>query len=116
MRRVGVLTGNRVKIEPQARLGVALERDWYTLVADVDLTENKPVGFERDSQHLALGAELETFDSLQLRFGYRADLVNSNRDSYSIGMGFSPWSMQFDLALVGSGNELGGAAKFSFSF
>jgi hypothetical protein len=116
MQRNGVNTGNELKIQTQWRLGTAYQSENFLLVADLDLTENAPVGFGRDARYLGLGVEFNLWGWLQPRFGYRADLVNSERNTISMGLGLASKRLHFDVALIGSDNEIGGAAQFGFSF
>ncbi len=114
--RFDVPTGNVVELNPQVRAGVSWQADWYTLAADLDLTENDPAGLEDPSQYLAMGAELIGWEWVQLRLGYRADLSNSERSTASIGLGLSPGPVHFDVAFASNGDEMGAAAQFGFQF
>lgn len=119
MRRVnGVMTptGNVVELNPQLRAGLSWQSDWYTLAADLDLAENEPAGLEEPSQYLALGAELNGWEWVQLRLGFRADLSNSDRSVASIGFGVSPSVFHLDFAVAGNGDEVGAAAQLGFQF
>ncbi|MEN8178422.1 MAG: conjugal transfer protein TraF [Pseudomonadota bacterium] len=109
-------TGNVVELNPQVRVGVSWQTDMYTLAADLDLMENEPAGLEDPSQYLALGAELNGWDWVQLRLGYRVDLGNSDRSTASIGLGLSPGPLHFDIAFAGNGDEVGAAAQFGIQF
>lgn len=101
--------GGTVKLEPQARAGVAYVARWGTIAADLDLTENAPVSFEGKTQMAAVGLELNAFDLLQVRAGYQhnlaADGANEDKDSYSAGVGFSPFGLHVDLAAITNSNE-----------
>ena len=106
-----------VSLKPQARAGVSHTNDWSTIALDVDLTKNDPLGVVGNaSQYVALGVELNVFDITQLRLGYRADTVNSDRSVVSAGIGFSPFGVHFDLAVAGNENEVGAAFQFGFRF
>jgi len=112
----GVTQEDTVKLNPQARVGASYEQGWFTVGADLDLTENEAVGFEDNTRYLALGAEMNAADWAQLRVGYRADLVNSDRSVVSAGFGLSPFGMHFDLGVAANSSELGAAAQLGFRF
>jgi hypothetical protein len=105
-----------IELKPQARAGVSYQNSWFTAGLDVDLTENDPIGFEDETRYAAFGMELNAFDWAQLRMGYRADLVNSDRSVVSAGLGLSPFGVHIDLAVAASDNELGAAAQFGLRF
>ena len=110
-------TGTVVSLKPQARAGVSHSTSWSTVVADLDLTENEALGSIGDkSQYLALGVEFNAFSIAQLRVGYRADMVNSDRSVVSAGIGLSPLGMHIDLAVAGNENEVGGSFQLGFRF
>ena len=98
------------------RIGVSHQTNWSTLVADLDLTENDPVDGGEGSQYASFGAEFNAFRIAQLRVGYRADLVNSDRSTVSAGVGFSPLGVHVDLAVAAGESEIGAAAQFGFRF
>ena len=108
--------GNTIKINPQVRLGVSRRNDWLTLAADMDLMENDPAGFESKSQYLGLGAELDLFDWVQLRAGYRHNLSDSDSSIPTLGFGFSPFGVHADLALAGNATDLAISFQLGFRF
>jgi len=108
--------GNTIKVEPQARLGVSHQTDWTLVAVDVDLTENEPAGFESKSQYVGLGAELDVFDSAQLRLGYRANLSDSDSDVATAGIGLSPFGVHLDLGVAAGSNEVGVSMQLGFRF
>lgn len=77
--------GTVIKTSPQARVGAALSGKWFTLTADMDLTRNDPIAFERATRYVSLGSELD-LKFLKLRLGYRADMVNSS-EVFTAGIG-----------------------------
>ena len=106
-----------VSLKPQARVGVSHTNSWSTVAIDVDLTENEGLGLAGDkSQYVALGIELDAFDFAQLRFGYRADTVNSDRDVVSAGIGFSPLGIHIDIAGAFNDDEVGASFQLGFRF
>ncbi len=110
-------TGTVVSLKPQARVGVSHTNSWSTVAVDVDLTENEGLGLAGDkSQYVALGIELDAFDFAQLRFGYRADTVNSDRDVVSAGIGISPLGIHIDIAGAFNDDEVGASFQLGFRF
>jgi len=110
------VAGNTVSIKPQVRVGAAHSTDWATVTLDMDLTENDAVGFESKSQYICLGAELDAFDTVQLRAGYRYNMADSVTSIPTIGIGFSPFGAHLDLAVAGNGSEIAGSAQLGFRF
>lgn len=115
-------TGGTIRVEKQPRAGVAYNGDWFTLVADLDLTENDPIAYEQKTQIAALGAEFNVLSLLQLRAGMQRNLadttVNEDDDLYSLGLGLSPLGVHLDFAAVTNGNEndLGFYFQLGFRF
>ena len=112
-----VPTGESLKLSPQARLGVAHTNSWSTVAADLDLTRNDPAGFEKATQYLALGGELNAFDWAQLRAGYRMDMVDSARNIASVGLGLAPFKVvHIDLAVARNATEVGASFQLGVRF
>ncbi len=112
--------GADISIEPQVRAGIAYHWGMLTLAADYDITENDVVAFGGTTQYAMLGAELDLFSTLQLRVGYRSDQANSGFDSYSVGVGLSPWGIHMDLSgfvnTTDVDNEAGVALEFGLEW
>ena len=94
-----------ISLDPQWRAGVAFNGDWTTVAFDVDLIENDPIAFEAPTQYAALGAELDVWDSVQFRMGYRTNMSLADSDVVSIGFGLSPWVLHMDIALLANPND-----------
>lgn len=109
-------TGTTIELKPQARFGISRHTGLTTLALDVDLTENEALGLGEKSRYVALGAEFNLIGTLQLRAGYRADTVNSERNVASVGLGVSFFGAHMDLAAAGNDNELGAALQLGFRF
>ncbi len=108
--------GNVIKVEPQLRAGVARSNEWLTLAADVDLVENEPAGFDSKTQYVGLGAELDLFDWMQFRAGYRYNLSDSDTSIPTLGFGFSPFGVHMDVAIAGNGDEMAASFQLGFRF
>jgi hypothetical protein len=114
---VRTATGTVVSLNPQARIGVSHTNSWSTVTADLDLTKNDPVNtFSDKTQYLATGVEFDLYDTAQLRLGYRADLVNSDRNIASAGFGISPFGVHMDLAVAGNSDDITGSFQLGFRF
>ena len=108
--------GNVIKIEPQLRVGASKSNEWLTLAADIDLVENEPAGFESKTQYLGLGAEVDLWDWLQLRGGYRHNLSDSDTSVTSLGFGVSPFGVHMDLGAAFNGDEIAASFQLGFRF
>lgn len=108
--------GNSLKIEPQARLGVAHATKWTTVALDVDLNESESFGFDSKTQYLGLGAELDIFETVQLRLGYRHNMSDSNTSMPTVGIGFSPFGVHIDIAAAANDDEIAAALQLGFRF
>ena len=108
--------GGAIVISPQVRAGIAYQSNWGTLAADLDLTKNKAIGFEEDSQQLALGAAFDTLGFLQLRVGYKSDFEDSDRSAASAGLGVVFLGGHIDAVISGNSDEIGGVLAFGFAF
>ena len=108
--------GGDMVLSPQARVGIAYQTAWALVAADLDLTKNKAIGYEEDSQQLAVGAEFDALNVLQLRLGYKLDFEDSDRSTASAGLGVAFLGAHVDLAIAGNGDEIGGAMELGFSF
>ncbi len=110
-------TGNNasVVIEPQFRLGVSREADWYMVTVDLDLLENAPVGYEENSQFVSLGGELELSDMVVMRAGYRYNMSKPETSLPSLGLGLN-LGVRIDFAVATTEDDLTAALQFSYNF
>ncbi len=108
--------GNAVKIEPQMRVGVSHRTDWTTVALDIDLNESEAVGFDSNTQYIGLGAELDVFETVQLRVGYRHNMSDSDTSIVTAGIGFSVFGAHAELAAGGNQDEKGGSFQLGFRF
>jgi len=113
-----------IEMKPQVRLGVAKSSVWNsvastTLALDLDITENDPVGFGQKTRYLGAGAELDLFQTAQLRVGYKKNLSDGDySDSISAGLGISPFGVHMDLAVSASPNldQVAGGLQLGFRY
>jgi F plasmid transfer operon protein TraF len=94
---------DKVKVEPQARLGVALDPlSWLSLAVDMDLTKNKTVIPGRDSQLIGGGFEAH-FDQLYvlwlaLRAGaYKNIGATDSKPVITLGFSLGPRWLRLDV-------------------
>ena len=101
-----VADGSTLKMNPQLRTGVSYENKWSTVAFDLDLTRNNPAGLESQSQYAGIGGEVNTSDWVQLRAGYRYDMINPSQKEFSLGFGLSPrfpfFKTHLDFAVTAS--------------
>ena len=93
---------NRIDISPQATVGTSYVTELTTTGIDFDVIPNKAmlVGLSKDSQYLRVGAEFDAWRWAQIRIGYRHDLKRNFPNLPSIGLGFSPFGLHFDLSVA----------------
>jgi hypothetical protein len=108
--------GNIIKIEPQARLGIAHRTEWTTVAVDVDLNESEATGFDSKTQYAGIGAEFDAWDMVQVRVGYRHNMSDSDTSIATAGLGLSPFGVHLDMAIAGNADEVGASLQFGFRF
>lgn len=101
-----VADGSTLNMNPQMRTGVSYENKWSTVAFDLDLTRNNPAGLENQSQYAGIGGEVNTSDWVELRAGYRYDMINPSQKEFSLGFGLSPrfpfFKTHMDFAITAS--------------
>jgi hypothetical protein len=113
-------TETTISLDTQLRGGISHTTDWTVIAFDLDLMENAPVAFEKPTKYAAIGAELDLYDTLQLRLGYRKNLSVSDSAVASVGLGFSPFGIHLDIAAMANPHdpekEAGAAFELGFYF
>ncbi len=110
------MTPEILSIGPQARLGVAHSNEWVTVAIDADLNAADPIGYEAETQYVGIGAELDIFDTVQLRVGYRSNLKDSDTSVPTVGLGLSPFGLHIDVAVAANQNEISASTQLGFRF
>lgn len=106
----------KIKLEPQARLGLSHHTSWTVVGLDVDLTKNKGLaGFSKDTQFASIGAELDVW-LLQLRVGYRHDLAGNYDGIPSVGLGLNLFGLHLDAAVAGNDKEMAASVQLGLNF
>ncbi len=108
--------GDKVELDPQVRVGAAYRWGLIDLAADFDVTKNDAIAFGGETQYAMLGAEFNAWNWAQVRLGYRTDMANSGFDSYSVGVGFSPFGVHVDLAAFANTSDTDKEAGASIEF
>ncbi|MFT5084904.1 MAG: hypothetical protein ACI9Y1_002961 [Lentisphaeria bacterium] len=108
--------GLRVEMNPHARFGAAYFNSWVTVGLDYDVIKNKPIANEPESQELSLGLELSPFDSIDLRLGYRQDMVGERDDILSAGIRYQIWRVVAEATYAVSSEVEGGALQLGWTF
>lgn len=112
-----VPTGNTITLKPQARMGVSHQNSWSTVALDVDLTTNDPAGFEEKSRYIAVGGELNGWDWIMLRAGYRMNTLDSDRNVASVGLGLALFgTLHVDASVASNADEMGAAVQLGLQF
>lgn len=117
LRSKTVLTGigERIKLQPRARLGLAYVGENIDIGLDADLDKTGNIVGVAQRQDVSLGIEYRLPVQLALRLGYRHDLEASVGDQLSAGLGWRISSLLLDLAYIqgdggdGAGLRLGWA-------
>ncbi len=109
--------GNKIKLEPAVRAGFAYNGSLFSIAADMDLTENKAIAYAENTKLVTVGVELNFFDWVAIRVGHQQNTVSKyNQAMNSIGLGFTPFGVGLDLAVIGNQHAIGGSVQLSFSF
>lgn len=116
----GETTTTKINLDTQFRAGISHSTEWTVVAFDLDLMENDPIAFEDPTQYASIGAELDIYDTVQLRAGYRTNLSASDSSVASVGLGFSPFGVHLDIAAMANPSsvekEAGVAMELGFYF
>jgi len=111
------LNSHKFDLDTMLRVGAAYSGSFFTIAADMDLTESDPILLEDPSKMLALGVEFNVFDFVQLRGGYQTNIAGgaSSDDLLSAGVGL--WlGFNLDVAAVVSESSVGVFLQTGFRF
>ncbi len=108
--------GNTIKVEPQGRIGVSHKTDWTLVAIDIDLNESESLGFDSKTQYAGIGAELDIFDTAQIRVGYRHNMSDSDTSIVTAGLGFTLFGAHFDVGVGANEDEIGGSFQMGIGF
>lgn len=105
-----------IKQQLTTAVGYASKRVKAEIAADLNAVPS--LSMTGESQFVRAGVEVSAFSWLQLRAGFRQDLKDTQEDTYSVGLGLSPFDVvNLDIAAVkGSGETLGAALQLGLRF
>ena len=104
------------QVEPVATIGASVDLGRLTLAADYDLTRTEPLDFAPGSQFIGGGAEI-AFEWTQLRVGYRADIEDVVNDTFTFGIGLSPFdTLHIDIGGAYGDDTYGAFVQLGFTF
>ncbi len=126
---LGTINGTPVNavlnFDTEVRIGAAYHSSIVTVALDYDVTENSPLlanpAFDTlKTQYVALGAEFNALDYMQLRIGAAKNIASGISDgakdpTYTVGLGF--WlGFNLDIAAVLNDHTVGGFVQTGFRF
>jgi len=106
------------KVKPQATAGAAWHNSFITTALDVDLTEASGFTSDKKRQFASLGTEVNAWSWMQVRAGYRQNMVSSEGNAFTAGLGFSPFDVvHLDITgIAGTDRTYGAVAQLQFTF
>jgi hypothetical protein len=112
------IDGDTLSIKPLSTTAIGYSNGWLKAEAALDLNAVPAFGLAGDVQILRAGLEVSPLSWLQLRLGLQQDLENTLEDTYSAGIGLSPFdTINLDVAAVtGQDNTVGGAVQLGLRF
>lgn len=112
------ITREKFELATKSTAALGYMKDWLTAEVSFDLNATEAYGLGGDTQMLRAGVEVSPFNWLQLRAGLQQDMENTLADTYSIGLGISPYDVvNLDLAAYTGKNEtVGGAIQLGLRF
>ncbi len=95
----GALSNQKVRVDPQARMGAALDPlSWLTVAADMDLTKNSTVLPGHDSQNIGGGVDIHPLNWFAVRAGMFGNVADSSAGPVATGgLSFGPKWLRLDL-------------------
>lgn len=106
------------KIKPQATAGASWHNSFITTALDVDLTEASGFTSDNKRQFASLGAEINAWNWMQVRAGYRQNMASEEGNAFTAGLGFSPFDVvHLDITgIAGTDRTYGAVAQLQFTF
>jgi len=105
-----------IRLRPRARIGAALKSGRFLFTADADVTQNVPIGTESPTQEIAVGAEWDLDLPIQLRAGFRHDILGHRAGIASVGVGTLWRRIAVDIAVAGSSDTKAAALQMGIAF
>lgn len=106
------------KVKPQATAGASWHNAFITTALDVDLTEASRFDTDRKRQFASAGVELNAWSWMQVRAGYRQNIISNDGSAFTAGLGFSPFDVvHLDITgIAGTDRTYGAVAQMQFTF
>lgn len=106
------------KVKPQATAGTSWHNSFITTALDIDLTEASGFTSDKKRQFASLGAEINAWNWMQVRAGYRQNMVSGEGNAFTAGLGFSPFDVvHLDITgIAGTDRTYGAVAQLQFTF
>lgn len=105
-----------ITLRPRTRLGLAYVNDWVTVGLDVDVVENKPLAAELATQEASLGLEWSPLVGVDLRLGYRYDLMDMLEPIVSGGIGYQYKRFSIEASYASSEEITGASLQLGWFF
>lgn len=117
-RDFAAIDGDTLSIEPLTTTAIGYSKGWLKAEAALDLNAVPAFGLGGDVQMIRAGLEVSPWTWLQLRMGLQQDLEKTLENTYSLGLGLSPFdTINLDIAAVtGQDNTVGGAVQLGLRF
>lgn len=112
------ITDEKFTLDRQTTAAIGYTGDWFTAEAAYDLTATEAFGLGGDTKMFRAGLELRPFSWLQIRGGMQRDTEDTIPDTYSVGLGLSPFNVvNIDLAgFTGKNDTMGAALQLGLRF
>ena len=112
------IDGDKLSLKPLSTAAIGYSNNWIKAEAAVDMNSVPVFGYNGESQMLRLGVEFDLFNWVQVRAGMQQDLESTQEDTYSVGLGLSPFdTINLDIAAVaGEDNTYGAAVQLGLRF
>lgn len=108
--------GNKIRLRPRPRAGLAYTADKLQVALDVDLINNEALANERATQEAAVGLEWSPLDGLRVRTGVRGDVRGVRDPVSSVGLGFVLKRLALDVAYAEGGDLRAAALQLGLVF
>jgi len=87
-----------ITIKPAIRAGLSHQTGFTTLVADLDLTKNTPIGYGSPTQYFNIGGEFSLFGLINARAGLKNNLAGDNDRAVTLGTGAGLLGIALDFS------------------
>ncbi len=112
------INGDKVEVKRRMTAAVGYTKEWLRTELAMDLNSTPAFGLDGDTRLVHAGLELSPLSWIQLRAGLQRDMESTLPDTYSFGVGLSPFDViNIDLAYLTGDKEVeGGALQLGLRF